>query len=290
METITFKCETITPMFMAGADGITPEVRVPSIKGALRFWWRAIHGNLNLKELKDKEETIFGGTNVGGRSKIILLLTSPQPTRENCGDFRPTPHSRTRNFSKPGITPNFEFTLKVRLNNSGDISIEQVKNLFIIFSILGGLGNRSRRGFGAFYIRKINEADFSAEITKDYILSLIQSVVPGFVWQRKYKNEYPILLDVQLGRDTDENEKNIVRDFGQATHDLKEADERLYEEFVGSAKKRFASPVYLSAFSNKYGQIQKIASILKTVNDNASNRYLSQGLRLQADLIKTALS
>lgn len=35
MNTITFKCETVTPMFMAGADGKEPELRAPSIKGVL---------------------------------------------------------------------------------------------------------------------------------------------------------------------------------------------------------------------------------------------------------------
>ncbi|OPX29474.1 MAG: type III-B CRISPR module RAMP protein Cmr1 [Candidatus Omnitrophica bacterium 4484_171] len=48
MKTITFECETITPMFLAGADGRTPELRPPSIKGAMRFWWRAMNGHLPL--------------------------------------------------------------------------------------------------------------------------------------------------------------------------------------------------------------------------------------------------
>jgi CRISPR-associated protein Cmr1 len=31
METITFTCKIITPMFLAGADGQTPELRAASI-------------------------------------------------------------------------------------------------------------------------------------------------------------------------------------------------------------------------------------------------------------------
>lgn len=34
---IIFECEVVTPMFLAGADGKTPELRAPSIKGAIRF-------------------------------------------------------------------------------------------------------------------------------------------------------------------------------------------------------------------------------------------------------------
>lgn len=66
-----FTCEVITPMFLAGADGSTPELRPASIKGAMRFWWRAMNGGLVRKdeqgrwdysELKKRESEIFGGT------------------------------------------------------------------------------------------------------------------------------------------------------------------------------------------------------------------------------------
>ncbi|PIY11177.1 MAG: type III-B CRISPR module RAMP protein Cmr1 [Flexibacter sp. CG_4_10_14_3_um_filter_32_15] len=70
LKTITFTCETITPMFLSGADGQTPELRPPSIKGALRFWWRAMNGHLSLEELKKQEAMIFGDTS--NRSKIII--------------------------------------------------------------------------------------------------------------------------------------------------------------------------------------------------------------------------
>jgi CRISPR-associated protein Cmr1 len=61
MKTITFSCETITPMFLSGADGQKPELRPPSIKGALRFWWRAMNGG-NWETLKNQEDRIFGST------------------------------------------------------------------------------------------------------------------------------------------------------------------------------------------------------------------------------------
>ena len=85
MKTITFHCETITPMFLAGADGKTPELRPPSIKGALRFWWRAMNGHLVEKkkdkngkeywdytELKKQEAEIFGGTD--RRSNFLITV------------------------------------------------------------------------------------------------------------------------------------------------------------------------------------------------------------------------
>ncbi|WP_124398070.1 type III-B CRISPR module RAMP protein Cmr1 [Thermaurantimonas aggregans] len=64
MKTITFTCETITPMFLSGADQRVPELRPPSIKGALRFWWRAMNGHLSLEELKQKKARFLGGLNL----------------------------------------------------------------------------------------------------------------------------------------------------------------------------------------------------------------------------------
>ena len=50
METITFNCRFITPAFLGGANPKgTPELRPPTIKGALRFWWRAQRGISDLK-------------------------------------------------------------------------------------------------------------------------------------------------------------------------------------------------------------------------------------------------
>ncbi len=75
MNIIKFECETVTPMFLAGADGKTPELRPPSIKGAMRFWWRAMNGHISIKELKEEEGEIFGGSGEKeGRSKFGIRI------------------------------------------------------------------------------------------------------------------------------------------------------------------------------------------------------------------------
>ncbi len=74
-KTISFECETITPMFLSGADGRTPELRPPSIKGMMRFWWRALHGHLAIEKLKEKEAEIFGASDEKiGRSKFSIQV------------------------------------------------------------------------------------------------------------------------------------------------------------------------------------------------------------------------
>jgi CRISPR type III-B/RAMP module RAMP protein Cmr1 len=52
----------VTPMFLGGADGQT-ELRMHSVKGLLRFWWRTfVYPSVNgdLKKLAEKEAQLFG--------------------------------------------------------------------------------------------------------------------------------------------------------------------------------------------------------------------------------------
>ncbi|WP_143108945.1 type III-B CRISPR module RAMP protein Cmr1, partial [Bathymodiolus thermophilus thioautotrophic gill symbiont] len=43
MKTIVATYRIITPMFISGAKVTEAELRIPSIKGAIRFWWRALN-------------------------------------------------------------------------------------------------------------------------------------------------------------------------------------------------------------------------------------------------------
>lgn len=77
-EPIQLKLQTITPMFMAGADGEHFELRPPSIKGAMRFWWRASYWgknskNLVPKEIEQEEGNIFGTASDNGRKSHFAI-------------------------------------------------------------------------------------------------------------------------------------------------------------------------------------------------------------------------
>jgi len=80
MGNVVFECETITPLFMYGADGTTPELRPASIKGLMRFWWRAVNGDLSLKELKKQEDEIFGSTEKKSSFSIKMKRYQGIPT------------------------------------------------------------------------------------------------------------------------------------------------------------------------------------------------------------------
>jgi len=96
-KSITFHCEIITPMFIGNAIPGKAELRPTAIKGALRFWWRAMHGDIpiddkkdnngNIKGLRTQEAEIFGSADEKiGRSKVVIeILEHPKPERIKTG-------------------------------------------------------------------------------------------------------------------------------------------------------------------------------------------------------------
>ena len=175
MNSITFTCEVVTPMFLAGADGKTPELRPPSIKGAMRFWWRALHGDMAIEKLKEKENKIFGG---GGdnasRSKINIRISHFEIKKKSRLPVKrismPLPKQEDKDGSIAGvdlfkylsygaerreyIDVGFKFEVIFTYRDDRISIIGDIVNPFYALSFFGGLGAKSRNGFGSF---KINE-------------------------------------------------------------------------------------------------------------------------------------
>jgi CRISPR-associated protein Cmr1 len=180
-ETITFECETITPMFLGGADGRTPELRPPSIKGAMRFWWRAMHGHLPFEELKKKEAEIFGASDEKiGRSKFSIRITKKPTSKDiinSLWDEIPYDEKTSksgkkykiskRNYAgisyllysihmlneRPYIKSGSLFS--IRLSSNDVQSFKEAVHSFAFLSFLGALGTRNRRGAGSFMIKNV---------------------------------------------------------------------------------------------------------------------------------------
>ena len=64
MPSLIVKIKTVSPLFLNGADKAQPELRAASVRGQLRYWFRAIEGAKtdSLQEVWRKEESIFGST------------------------------------------------------------------------------------------------------------------------------------------------------------------------------------------------------------------------------------
>ena len=110
LKKICFEIETITPMFLSGADQSKAELRVASIKDFLRFWWRALQAESDINELRERESQIFGSSDEkkGGGSSFAMLISNNDnvqpitknfPNKDNIHKIMVT--SRTRNKTFP---------------------------------------------------------------------------------------------------------------------------------------------------------------------------------------------
>lgn len=179
--------KVITPLYGGGvepekADPISV-IRATEIRGHLRFWWRATRGgDINfggdLKNMKSKENEIWGSTNKSsnvsiavdiknkGNAEVAFRVVSkqkqnPDGTLERKADIE----------TSPRIAPYAAFPLLPDKKESKKIGWESEKVLFDVefelsitypvqyqndidaalwaWETFGGIGARTRRGFGA---------------------------------------------------------------------------------------------------------------------------------------------
>lgn len=150
----------ITPAFLAGADQNRPEVRAPSIRGALRWWFRVLGGTF------DEEKTLFGGVHDGTVASAIRVRVVPGELGRNADPVPCAPNtdygylsyfakisgkdegiSRTQghHYLGEGAT----FTLLIDEIRPANALWEQLEAAIEAFCTFGTLGLRATRGFGA---------------------------------------------------------------------------------------------------------------------------------------------
>lgn len=177
--------EVTTPVFGGGVhlpdssekpiDPITP-IRGAGLRGQLRFWWRAMYGcQFALVEMKAIEARIWGRDAVQeqriGPSKVALRVgTQPRTARCNIlGDDRytaslPSPLRdalgyaafplRSEKKGEPDgwvtrLLGKTRITLSVDADGLSPAEVASVEAAFDAWLSFGGVGGRTRRGFGA---------------------------------------------------------------------------------------------------------------------------------------------
>lgn len=171
-ENLTFELEIVTPLFLGGADGNTPELRAPSFKGAMRWWFRAMMGSIidyDMGKLKKLEEKVFGSTSYAG--EIALQLRSNEikatnwvPAKDKFGmnylffSLRGTQSRSPRKFIDPG--QKLELVMNTRKTSADRCLKVAVGSLWLLVN-LGGLGSRSRRGAGSLKTVSTDTKDFN---------------------------------------------------------------------------------------------------------------------------------
>lgn len=285
MNKIIFECEVTTPMFLAGADGRKPELRAPSIKGAMRFWWRAAMGHLDLGELKRQEVKIFGGTGKGeGKSKISITVNH-ESLKKSDNPFPSHPYD-TSSKGKPKkicileylaygpsqyvkekggivpvreyIEPGMRFSISITISKSSDSQEKirrDVEDKFKMMSFFGGLGSRSRNGFGSFKILTGDgkEVEFQNNLTWNGSLPKYSAFsTDAMLWETKnhHNNWHSALAELGIA-------------YKKARESLERKHEYKKRQYIGapiqnSIVNRHAKPYFMSVHQGDNTYIGRI--------------------------------
>jgi len=149
----------VSPLYMGRADPANPELRAPSVKGALRFWYRALYPD----DGPQAEARIFGGVKSGqGQSSFLLRVSGDQRTGHSSYRLwgqavaylgRGLGHSKgetARDFIVPGGHIDLTFVFRpTAAEDQARLDRNKVFAALEALTLFGGLGARSRRGFGS---------------------------------------------------------------------------------------------------------------------------------------------
>ena len=176
IERMQFEVEVITPLFLGGAEPKKAELRAASVKGALRFWWRALYGTNDLGKMRQEESQIFGSTEQKSSFSLRLEgLGDTKPILCNLPRGRLVPverkgrkfnvsiieylafglHERDKGkrqtlYTREHIPPGAKFKIILWIKDGA--AREQVINSLSMLVNYGGLGARSRNGFGSLHV------------------------------------------------------------------------------------------------------------------------------------------
>ena len=180
MKRLEARFKVVTPCFLGGQSH-EAELRLPSIKGALRFWWRALAyarmadvgpGDRIIDRLAKEEGRLFGSSEAG-QSRLIMRLDAkaPLPILEKdtilrdeggapvgagarylgYGVMEAFP-SRTKgteagDLRRSCLASPFEFSLRISARETE--LLQSIEPALRLLGMIGGLGSKSRKGYGS---------------------------------------------------------------------------------------------------------------------------------------------
>jgi CRISPR-associated protein Cmr1 len=235
MELIQADFGIVTPMFLGEADGqCASKIRPPAIKGALRFWWRALNWAPirqsqsadadALLELHKQEAALFGSsaqtgsdgkTQTGGQGMFLLRVSEQKISKgsksDNCLTSAPLQylagmglyHFRDgllRSYLKSGGSFTLQLALKSKITENQK---KQLTQAITCFGLLGCLGSRARKGFGSVSLAKLVVAGNEQPLPQsadDYQACLAQLLGPCLALKEEPPfTAFSALSRVQIG-------------------------------------------------------------------------------------------
>ncbi len=209
----TRRYKVITPLYGGGvkpgeADPITV-VRASEVRGHLRFWWRATRGgqfNGNLEAMKRREEEVWGSAAAEGRPGPSRLTIEVQAHRRGSdlktvnenpiGDPR-SPYSyvafplRAEEGKPAGkVVQDVEFGITLRYPAADKA---EVAAALWAWQTFGGIGARTRRGFGALQCVEIDGSAVTPP-TVATIQNVVQEGLNDHVVKGTWPKDVPHLI------------------------------------------------------------------------------------------------
>ncbi|WP_320689252.1 type III-B CRISPR module RAMP protein Cmr6 [Gemmata algarum] len=179
--TFTATLELVTPAFLAGAKQQADDcdLRPSTLRGQLRWWWRTLHaGFVSVDDLRKMEAAIWGDTKTGGavrvtvrevpgtrqvssydRRQVIRHHRIPQPTDGSIPGLAYHSYGMDdakgrRHYVEPGAKWKVAVTARTsRFADkvvSSEIILRQATTALQLLPQFGGVGAKSRKGFGSF--------------------------------------------------------------------------------------------------------------------------------------------
>lgn len=147
MASYDFNLRLVSPAFIAGADKTQPEMRAPTLRGQLRYWYRAVYGAAvsDTAKLYAQEASVFGSTTEGSKFNLLVLPRKEETVKK----IAMLPHkSMAKERSEThALTDGQLYDLSLFSRPNQDVD-NAVFHSLAVWSLLGGLGRRSRRMFG----------------------------------------------------------------------------------------------------------------------------------------------
>lgn len=187
MKTIRATFEVVTPMFLGAADQSPEGIRPSSVKGALRFWWRAwawsgiaatcADDNAALQALHREETHLFGSAvqdKTGGQGLFMLHVrdcTRQATDRpfgsefdsgilyllgQGLGSFKGGNHCIRQAIPAGHGANTADFDVKLIFSRRATThDQESILTALKLFGLLGALGSRARHGLGSVRLKSI---------------------------------------------------------------------------------------------------------------------------------------
>ncbi|MBI5591680.1 MAG: type III-B CRISPR module RAMP protein Cmr1 [Deltaproteobacteria bacterium] len=166
---LSYEISLLTPMVGGGVESWIPNksapVRSQSIKGHLRFWWRAMQGeDINRELLRERESNLWGSTgtaslvqiglNCYGDVKLKILQRGDRGKVEydTLPDYVLFPLQGQTDMNRFEVIQDCSFTLSIDCPDEYRVEVDRCVRLWVLF---GGIGARTRRGCGSLYCENI---------------------------------------------------------------------------------------------------------------------------------------